>query len=174
MNILNKHFWKFLIGLIAMMLLGLSIAYGTSWYEKQRLKATTLKQQQDYAAHEARYLNDTYGSTTPEGTLQLFIDALKKNDIDLAVKYFVIDDQDYQRKQLQVLNKSQAQLLVADIESAKQSSKEDAFVKFEYNRKLEKNQVFVNGKQFKINSSFISQPIDIAKGPNGIWKITAF
>src|SRR3989344_3454170 len=104
MNILNKHFWKFLAGLLAMMLLGLSVAYGTSWYEKQQIEAKILKQQQDYAEYEARYLNDTYGSTTPEGTLQLFIDALKKNDIDLAVKYFVIDDQEYKRKQLQSPN----------------------------------------------------------------------
>lgn len=94
MDILNKHFWKFLVGLLAMMLVGLSLAYGTSWYEKQQLKATTLKQQQGYAAYEARYLNDTYGSTTPEGTLQLFIDALKKNDIDLAVKYIFIDERE--------------------------------------------------------------------------------
>lgn len=174
MNILNKHFWKFLVGLLAMMILGLSVAYGTSWYEKQQLAQKARKQQQDYAAYEAQYLNDTYGSTTPEGTLQLFIDALKKDDIDLAVKYFVIDDQDYQRKQLLSLSQGQMKLLAADVEMAELSQKESNFVKFEYKRKLGKNQVFVDGKQFELNSSFISQPIDIAKGPNNIWKITAF
>jgi hypothetical protein len=41
----------------------------------------------------AKYRADSYGSTTPEGTLALFIDALKKGDADLAAKYFVVEDQ---------------------------------------------------------------------------------
>lgn len=35
---------------------------------------------------------DTYGGKTPEETLSLFIDALKKEDVDLAGKYFMVDD----------------------------------------------------------------------------------
>ncbi|MEK7143610.1 MAG: hypothetical protein AAB756_02155, partial [Patescibacteria group bacterium] len=35
------------------------------------------------------YKKDTYGGATPEETLALFIDALKKGDTDLAAKYFV-------------------------------------------------------------------------------------
>lgn len=38
---------------------------------------------------EARYKNDNYGSTTPEGTLSLFVEALKKKDVTLAANYFV-------------------------------------------------------------------------------------
>lgn len=47
-----------------------------------------------YQDMEARYRADTYGGETPEETLQLFIDALKKGDIELASKYFVIEDQE--------------------------------------------------------------------------------
>lgn len=43
---------------------------------------------------ERRYAEDTYGGTTPEETLQLFIDALKKGDTDLASKFFVLEDQE--------------------------------------------------------------------------------
>ena len=35
---------------------------------------------------------DTYGGKTPEETLQMFIDALKKGDVELASKYFALDD----------------------------------------------------------------------------------
>jgi len=35
------------------------------------------------------YQRDNYGSTTPEGTLELFVEALKKGDADLASKYFL-------------------------------------------------------------------------------------
>ncbi|MCX6713260.1 MAG: hypothetical protein NTY66_03585 [Candidatus Vogelbacteria bacterium] len=44
------------------------------------------------------YRADTYGSTTPEGTLALFIDALKKGDADLAAKYFVVEKQPEYKK----------------------------------------------------------------------------
>lgn len=40
---------------------------------------------------ETAMRNDTYGGKTPQETLNLFIDALKKNDFELASKYFSID-----------------------------------------------------------------------------------
>ena len=40
---------------------------------------------------EATMRADTYGGKTPEETLAMFVDALKKGDIDLASKYFMLD-----------------------------------------------------------------------------------
>lgn len=37
------------------------------------------------------FKQDTYGGKTPEETFNLFVDALKNEDVDLAVKYFVLD-----------------------------------------------------------------------------------
>lgn len=34
---------------------------------------------------------DTYGGKTPQETLDLFIDALRKEDVELAAKYFMLD-----------------------------------------------------------------------------------
>lgn len=34
---------------------------------------------------------DTYGGKTPQETLSMFIDALKKGDVELASKYFMLD-----------------------------------------------------------------------------------
>ncbi len=41
--------------------------------------------------YEAAMKADTYGGKTPQETLKMFIDALKKGDIDLASKYFALD-----------------------------------------------------------------------------------
>src|SRR3989344_3937509 len=38
--------------------------------------------------------NDTYGGKTPEETFDLFLEALKKNDAELASKYYIIDNQE--------------------------------------------------------------------------------
>lgn len=35
---------------------------------------------------------DTYGGKTPQETLDMFVDALRKGDVELASKYFMLDD----------------------------------------------------------------------------------
>lgn len=42
--------------------------------------------------YEAAMTADTYGGKTPQETLNLFVDALKKGDTELASKYFLIDE----------------------------------------------------------------------------------
>ncbi len=39
-----------------------------------------------------KFAEDTYGGKTPQETLNMFIEALEKGDIDLAAKYFAMDD----------------------------------------------------------------------------------
>lgn len=52
------------------------------------------------SALEKKYAEDPYGGETPEETLRLFVDALKKGDTDLAAKYFVLDKQEQWREDL--------------------------------------------------------------------------
>ena len=62
-------------------------------------KAKETKQQQKnyekYLAWKSSYekamSEDTYGGKTPEETLNLFVEALKKEDLELASKYFVLN-----------------------------------------------------------------------------------
>src|SRR3989344_9151310 len=49
-------------------------------------------------ALEEPYKNDTYGGKTPEETWAMYIDALKKGDIDLAIKYYAVGDQEKREK----------------------------------------------------------------------------
>src|SRR3989338_3326619 len=56
--------------------------------------------QRAYDKVEEPYYTDTYGGATPEETYDLFIDALKDGDIELASKYFVIEKQDDWRETL--------------------------------------------------------------------------
>ena len=42
---------------------------------------------------ERAYEKDTYGGKTPEETLALFIGALKRQDFDLASKYYIVERQ---------------------------------------------------------------------------------
>jgi hypothetical protein len=49
---------------------------------------------------EQRYKEDKFGGKTPEETYEMFLDALRKKDIELASKYFVLDKQDEYKKVL--------------------------------------------------------------------------
>lgn len=66
------------------------------------------------------YAEDPYGGDTPEETLRLFIDALKKGDIDLATRYFVIDKQDEWKEDLaKIKDKGLLDEMVRDLEREK-------------------------------------------------------
>jgi len=55
-----------------------------------------------YKNLEKAYKNDTFGGATPEETLQLFIDALKAGDTELAAKYFIPEKQMEEKGKLDV------------------------------------------------------------------------
>ena len=94
----NKTFFKFLGGGIAIVLLGIGATYAIDYY---RYRVSPEYQAQKYFEDlERRYREDTYGGDTPEETLQLFIDALKKGDIELASRYFLVDEQQKWRQKL--------------------------------------------------------------------------
>src|SRR3989344_1100096 len=68
---------------------------------------------------ENKYKNDTFGGSTPEETLTLFIDALKKGDTDLAAKYFVLDKQEEWRSDLsKIAEKGLLPAMVGDLNTA--------------------------------------------------------
>lgn len=49
---------------------------------------------------EEPYKKDIYGGKTPEETWTLYVDALKRGDIDLASKYFAVNRQEEERQEL--------------------------------------------------------------------------
>jgi len=66
------------------------------------------------------YAEDPYGGDTPEETLRLFIDALKKGDTDLATRFFVIDKQDEWKEDLaKIKDKGLLDEMVKDLGTAK-------------------------------------------------------
>lgn len=93
----TKRFIKFTSTFVLIVLLALSFIllyenYLSPEAKFQKQQKENYKKFQDWQAkYEKAMREDTYGGKTPEETLQLFIDALKKEDIDLAAKYFVLN-----------------------------------------------------------------------------------
>ena len=59
--------------------------------ENRELEQKIERVNQAMADFETAMRNDMYGGKTPEETLAMFADALKKGDMELASKYFMLD-----------------------------------------------------------------------------------
>jgi len=97
-------------------------------------------------------LRDTYGGTTPQETLSLYISALEKNDYELASRYFIGTKQ---KEELESLNKMTEKFKSELLGLLKQSATSDG-------------QYSEDRKDFSIEKPIF---VDFKQYPNGIWKI---
>ena len=93
----GRKYWKFVAVFFGIMII---VAGGFFVWEKYfspqaKINRETQKNYEKYLEWERNYekamKEDTYGGKTPEETLQMFIEALKKEDIELASKYFMLE-----------------------------------------------------------------------------------
>ena len=112
---LNKTSLKFIAGFVV--IIGLSLA---SLYLLQTYFSPEPQAERRYAELQKLYAEDTYGGKTPEETLQLFISALKAGDIELASKYFMVDEQIKWTKNFeQIRDRGMFNQMIGDVERAK-------------------------------------------------------
>lgn len=155
MNVFNTTVVKYFFGIVGLALLGVAGSYAISVY--QYAKSPEYRAEQDLKARERRYAEDTYGGSTPEETLELFIAALKKEDIDLAVRYFIIDKQEEWRGNLQ---RAKSQKLFSDMIHDLERKR----YKYETSEQLVSFDIANDNNEVALS-------ISVARIPNGIWKI---
>ena len=152
---INKTSLKFAAGFALIIVLAFGSIYYLNYYNSPEQKAMRY-----YADLEKQYAEDTYGGKTPEETLQLFIDALKAGDIELASKYFVVEKQKEQREFLKKVDVAGNLGLLLDELSKTSYSKRDfngLGESFIFTFRNEKDNTTIN--------------VDVGKLQNGTWKI---
>ncbi len=109
---------------------------------------------------EKAYAQDPYGGETPEETLRLFIDALKKGDTDLAAKYFVLDVQPEWKEGLaKIKERGLLDEMVRDLERLK-----NKYPLIEGDDKRFVLEAYNDGGELVMQA-------DLGKSLNGKWKI---
>ncbi|MBI5220960.1 MAG: hypothetical protein HY978_03980 [Candidatus Liptonbacteria bacterium] len=87
-------FWKFAAGMVFLVFLavGSYVSYRIYALDQQRQATDQLTEalQSTERAVAVRRAADSYGGSTPQATLRLFIAALDRDDYKLASRYFVI------------------------------------------------------------------------------------
>lgn len=91
---------KYISGFVGILIVGGLVLFGIREY---RYRTSPEYQAMKYFNSLAdQYAKDTYGGDTPEETLRLFIDALKKGDVELASRYFVVEKQEEKLAELKI------------------------------------------------------------------------
>lgn len=108
--------------------------------------------------------NDFYGGDTPEETIDLFIEALKKEDYDLAVKYFAIEEQEKWKENLIASNKKNLDEWVVEIENNKKT----------WRKEQQNDGLFVIKYNTGVGDDEVTNFIYFRKNFNNKWKITLF
>ena|SRR3989344_4663299 len=167
---MTKTIGKYLLAIGAVVAVGLGALF---FIQYLRDADDPEKQAREYMeALEKAYREDQYGGNTPEETLQLFIDALKKGDTDLAAKYFIIDEQEKWKEKLKNLaNQSKLNAVIEDIEKAVLEKDEDGIVVFGYDKYFEGGKTTIQDKNFEVPAGISHQNIRLGRGPNNKWKI---
>lgn len=93
----KSKYWKFAVGFLVIIILvgGGYFVWGRYLSPQARYTRQTQENYEKYLGWQKNFetamKNDTYGGKTPEETLKMFIDALRKDDVELASKYFILE-----------------------------------------------------------------------------------
>ena len=119
-----RNIFKFVVIALVIVVLGTGVLYVVQYW---RNKTSPEYQATEYFKDlEKQYVEDTYGGSTPEETLRLFIDALKKGDTDLAARYFLIEDQEQWREDLaKIKEKNLLPAMIRDLEVLKLTTRKE-------------------------------------------------
>jgi len=92
----KSKYWKFVLAFLGIIILigGVFFVWEKYFSPQAKLNRQNAENYQKYLDWQKNYedamKNDTYGGETPEETLQMFIEALRNEDIELASKYFML------------------------------------------------------------------------------------
>ena len=120
----RKRVFLFIIIGLAVLLIGLFLYVGgykmlkqvyDDWNTSRKAHEAIQKYNEFLDQYYKTLAEDTYGGKTPQETLNMFIDALEKGDIDLASKYFALDDNLSRKKWEDGLKKASEEGRIAKI-----------------------------------------------------------
>ena len=83
--------------LLALVIGGWAVGASIDWLRNDNLRSA-------YDAYVASQASDGIGGKTPQETLDLFVAALRAGDVDLASKYFTVDDRGCREKWVRYFN----------------------------------------------------------------------
>jgi len=131
-----------------------------------------------YDKIEKPYYADTYGGATPEETYDMFIEALKDGDVELASKYFILEKQDNWQETFEKFQSSDSlEEFIFELENTKKIWKkseksDDTAASFTYPNVVEEDKIVeFEGQKLTIPAGNYTNEVMFIKYPSEVWKI---
>ncbi len=117
--------WFKIIVLIALLIFVLGLVFNKYFWLSTVTSFQNKMMMRNIAKYEQKFKDDKYGGKTPEETYVMFLEALKKKDIELASKYFVLEKQEEYKKALYEVDKNgKWDLMMEDLTNYNNMTKE--------------------------------------------------
>jgi len=133
---------KKIFRIICLVILGLVIFYlgmaaGVSGYYNYMQRVGKQQGQRFQAELERPLREDVYGGKTPEETFDMYIAALKKGDLELASKYFVVSKQQQHLERLNERNTNNTLMIfIATVEKIRLNWEKGSRELFKYQKEF--------------------------------------
>jgi len=119
----NIKFFKsrYIFIFVILLILGLTTNWLVWYFSAEVQQARQYKKDAEILTRKIQeqaeeYAVDTYGGETPEETYEMFLQALKMEDIDLASKYFILDKQEeYKQFFIDIKNNNKWDEMIEDL-----------------------------------------------------------
>ena len=178
------------VAIVVLAILVFYLGAEAGFQTKYRLEQwkTARKMEQFNKTVEELFKNDFYGGKTPEETYNLFVTSLKNEDVDLAVKYIILDAERQRKYFDEFSDKKQKGTLKKYVESLPKWE-EFKQVKDEYSDWVSQAEVWhsatidepmmiydeVLKQEIEVPpGTYVQQDIIFIKSINNLWKISSF
>ena len=149
----RKKLFLQVIGIVVLVFLLLVIGdTARDWWEMRKLDKVVENIEEFEKEELARMMADTVGGSTPQETLQMYIEAVEVGDFELASMYFVEDEREKELKSFGGVSKEDLDNYVELLRAVFASG----------------GDYFNNGKSFSVE---IPVYVRMEFYPNGVWKI---
>jgi len=168
---------RYFIIFVVFLILGLITIWSTWYFSEEVQQARQYKKDAEILDKKIReqakeYAADTYGGETPEETYEMFLQALKMEDINLASKYFILDKQEeYKQFFTDIKNNNKWDEMIEDLSNPENQKGE-----------MKENSAYVirvyNTENYLIAQAVLKIPLNLAteeKEPlSNTWKMIEF
>jgi hypothetical protein len=124
----SSSYWKFAGVFLAIIILagGGYFVWDRFFSEAGKYRRMFAEQERVYKEAEQKYIAamtaDTYGGKTPQETLDMFVSALRAGDVELASKYFLLDEnasrERWLKRIIEIKGRGLLEVMASDIQRA--------------------------------------------------------
>lgn len=118
-----KNVFKYLLWILGIVVLVYVADYGIKWIQYRY--SPEYKESEEAWRLIKEFNEDPYGGDTPEETMRLFVEALKKEDFKLASKYFIEDHAEWGKYLKEVKDEGKLQTMIDELGRTKLTAKEE-------------------------------------------------